>query len=157
ADLQVTSIVTQAPNDSGEETSVSWTVTNEGAAAWSGTRYWVDRVYFSRYPTLDKDRDTLVGGFAQSNDQPLAAGASYSQSTTFTLPRGIGGTETDPGTFFVHVVTDADGALTTNSFDNSESRQFFTTRHGYEDVTNNVTTATLPVIYREPDLQVTGL
>src|SRR5205823_2780600 len=34
ADLQVTSIVTQAPNYSGEPTSVTWTVTNTGAAAW---------------------------------------------------------------------------------------------------------------------------
>ena len=52
ADLQVTSIVTQAPNYSGEKTTVQWTVENTGNTAWAGTRYWVDQVYFSPYPTL---------------------------------------------------------------------------------------------------------
>src|SRR5207253_1886074 len=105
ADLQVAGIVTQPTNFSGEPTSVTWTVKNFGATAWPGTRYWLDDVYFSRYPTLNPQRDTLLGEFPHSNDQPLAAGASYSQSTTFILPRGIGGAAANPQPFYIHVVT----------------------------------------------------
>ncbi|MCB1964701.1 MAG: hypothetical protein KDI64_01260, partial [Candidatus Accumulibacter sp.] len=156
ADLLVTSVTAQVPNHSGETTSVSWTVENVGAAAWSGTRYWLDDVYFSRYPTLDPSRDVFVGQFAHSNDQPLASGASYTQSASFVLPKGIGGTAADPQTFYVHVVTDAGGTVNTHGRDNDGSRGTFTIL-GYEDASNNRGTGTLPVIYREPDLQVTDL
>src|SRR5262249_47251488 len=61
ADLRVTSIVTQEPNDSGEPTTVTWTVQNFGAPTWSGTRYWTDEVYFSRYPTFDTGRSLHIG------------------------------------------------------------------------------------------------
>ena len=33
-------------NYSGEATTVQWTVTNQGADVWAGTRYWLDIVYF---------------------------------------------------------------------------------------------------------------
>ena len=36
------------------------------------------------------------------------------------------------------------------------AREFFYS-HAYEDSTNNLTRATLPVVYREPDLRVTDL
>ena len=85
----MTSIVTQAPNDSGEKTTVSWTVTNFGNAVWAGTQYWTDQVYFSPYPTFD-DNSTLVGTVAHSNDQGLPDGQSYTSTLTFTLPPGIG-------------------------------------------------------------------
>ncbi|MCB1942193.1 MAG: hypothetical protein KDI53_09175, partial [Candidatus Accumulibacter sp.] len=156
ADLQVTSVVAQAPNYSGETTTIVWTVQNLGAAAWSGTRYWLDAVYFSRYPTLDASRDIFIGEFAHSNAQPLASGASYTQSADFVLPKGIGGTATDPQTFYVHVVADVRGTVNTRGRDNSGSRATFATV-GYEDASNNRGTGTLPVIYREPDLQVTDL
>ena len=156
ADLQVTNITTQAPNYSGEQTAVTWTVTNEGAAAWSGSRYWVDRVYFSKYPTLDVNRDPLEAEVPHSNDQPLASQASYTQSATFNLPPGIGGTVANPGTFYVYVITGYFDALTSHSLNNDDSRGYFTTR-GYEDPTNNQSSATLPVIYREADLVVSNL
>jgi len=156
ADLQVTSVVGQVPNYSGESATVWWTVQNFGGAAWSGTRYWLDDVYFSRYPTFDPAHDVLVGQFVHSNDQPLASGESYTQSASFVLPKGIGGTATAPQTFYVHVVTDAHGTVNTHARDNSASRGSFATR-GYEDASNNQHTGTLPVIYREPDLQVTDL
>ena len=152
----MTSIVTQAPNYSGEQTLVSWTVTNFGAPAWSGTQYWVDEVYFSPYPTLQIGRDPLEASVAYDNSQPLGAGATYTQSATFTLPQGIGGTAANPQTFYVYVITDVLGALTAGNRDNDGSRDFFTTV-GYEDPTNNEGSTTMPVIYREPDLQVTNL
>src|SRR5207237_1344107 len=46
ADLQVTAVSGPAVNYSGEGTTVNWTVTNTGATAWPGTRYWVDDVWF---------------------------------------------------------------------------------------------------------------
>src|SRR5262249_55017265 len=49
ADLRVESVDTLPVNYSGEDTTVTWTVKNYGAAAWSGSRYWVDDVWFSRY------------------------------------------------------------------------------------------------------------
>jgi YD repeat-containing protein len=155
ADLQVTSIVTQSPNDSGEKTTVQWTVTNFGNTTWAGTQYWVDQVYFSPYPTLDGNA-TLVGQVAHSNDQTLANGQSYSSSLTFALPRGIGGTDAAPQTFYVYVITDHYGSTSTGGRDNSGSRNYYTT-NGYEDPTNNQGQQTLPVIYREPDLRVTNL
>src|SRR5262249_43034784 len=153
ADLQVTSIVTQAPNDSGEKTAVQWTVTNFGNTTWTGTRYWTDWVYFSQYPTFDSN-STLVGQVSHSNDQPLGTNQSYTSSLTFTLPRGIGGTAAAPQTFYVYVLTDPHGSTNTGIRDNDGSRGYYTT-HGYEDPTNNQGSEALPVIYREPDLKVT--
>ncbi|MBK8386898.1 MAG: VCBS repeat-containing protein [Candidatus Accumulibacter sp.] len=45
ADLRVTELRSEAIASSGEETTVTWTVGNFGAAVWSGTRGWVDAVY----------------------------------------------------------------------------------------------------------------
>src|SRR5262249_12623921 len=132
ADLRVTSIVTQAPNYSGELTTVTWTVQNFGAPTWSGTRYWTDEVYFSRYPTFDRGRSLHIGSFPHSNGQPLATGDSYTQSTTFTLPRGIGGTQDDPQTFYIYVITNPDGSTDTKSIYNDSSRNYYGS-HGYED------------------------
>src|SRR5581483_3330787 len=80
----------------------------------------------------------------------------YTQSATFTLPRGIGGTADNPQTFYVYVLTDPRGSLGTGGGSNDGSRDFFGT-DGYEDPTNNQGVGTLPVIYREPDLQITNL
>jgi CARDB/Putative Ig domain len=105
---------------------------------------------------LNTGRDTFVGDFAHSNAQSLAAGASYTNSATFPLPPGIGGSAANPQTFYVYVIADPSGALSTISRDNDASCDFFGTR-AYEDATNNQAAQTLPVIYREPDLQVTNL
>lgn len=156
ADLKVASVSAPSLNYSGEGTTVIWTVKNDGGATWAGTRYWVDKVYFSRYPTLNTFRDTFVGEFAHSNDQPLAAGASYTHSESFTLPKGIGGIPDNPQTFYVYVIADAYGDLTAHTRGNDFSRGGFAVL-GYEDATNNLGSGTLPVIYREPDLKVTGL
>ncbi|KAH2819887.1 hypothetical protein KXV85_003355, partial [Aspergillus fumigatus] len=73
ADLRVTSVSAPATNYSGESTTVSWTVQNFGADAWSGTRYWTDDVYFSRYATFDAFQATFIGHYQHSNAQPLAS------------------------------------------------------------------------------------
>ena len=52
ADLKVVSISAPAQNFSGEKTSVTYTVRNDGSAVWAGTRLWVDAIYISPDPTF---------------------------------------------------------------------------------------------------------
>ena len=130
-DLQVTSL--QVPNGpwSGQPMSVQWTVTNTGQGSTRPNETaWTDRVYLSDNGVLDTSADTLLGSFPHNGG--LAAGASYTQSQSLTLPVGISG----PYTLFV--VTDA-----TNSV--------------YEGAgeSNNVTSQPLTVnLTSPPDLQV---
>ncbi|MFN9744981.1 MAG: CARDB domain-containing protein, partial [Betaproteobacteria bacterium] len=56
ADLRVSNVVTQSENFSGEETTVTFTVTNQGGTVWAGTRSWVDNIYFSPDPELIPSR-----------------------------------------------------------------------------------------------------
>ncbi len=145
ADLVVTSVTATEPNYSGELTTVTWTVQNQGADTWSGTRYWEDFLYLSRYPTFEFGRVKLIDRYAHSNDVPLAAGESYSQSATFALPQGIGGTESEPQTWYAYVRTDPGGHLSTLSRDNTGSRNSYVST-GYEDPDNNRGRGTIPVI-----------
>ncbi|MGA2035934.1 MAG: CARDB domain-containing protein, partial [Thermoguttaceae bacterium] len=156
ADLQVTSITGQTPAYSGDPLNVSWTVTNSGNTVWAGTRYWEDDVYLSRYSTLDTNRDTFLGSVIHSNATTLGATQSYSQTATFTLPDGIGGTAANPQTFYLFVVTDPHGSTNTGMGDNDSSLGIFASA-AYEDPSNNQASTPQPVIYREPDLQVTNL
>ncbi len=156
ADLDVTSVVSQATNYSGEQTSVTWTVTNEGNPVWSGTSYWQDTIYFSPFPSLSDSGSTNEGSFVHSNDQPLLTGQSYTQTATFTLPPGIGGTQADPQTFYVFVITNPGGTTNTGNRDNDLSLDYFSI-NAYAIAANDEGSGSLPVIYREPDLQVSNL
>ncbi len=156
ADLRVVSVVGSAPNYSGEMVTATWTVQNFGAPVWSGTQYWQDSLYFSRYPTFDPNNAKFVGNFAHATTTSLATGDSYTASATFTLPQGIGGTADDPQTYYLYVIADFGGAVKSNSRVNSDAYNSFT-RRGYEDITNNLGSGQLPVIYREPDLKVSDL
>ena len=77
-----------------------------------------------------------VGEFAHSNDQPLAAGASYTQSASFTCPRASAGPRPirRPSTSTSSPIRTA--ALTAHARDNDASRGS-SRRDGYEDATNN--------------------
>ncbi len=149
-DLQVTNVTTLPQNFSGEKTTVTWTVTNEGADIWAGTQYWQDDVYFSPDPTLILSRATLIGTYIHGNDQPLANGQSYTVSQDFTLPAGIG------GTYYIYVITNPHGADNLGPGDNDGSRDYYV-GNAYEDPTNNQGSTSIPVTYREADLKVTGL
>ena len=83
--LQVSSITAPDTAFSSQETLVEWTVTNTGNGATS-TPAWRDRVWLSLDETLD-DTDVLLGD--ARNPSFLAAGDSYTNSLTATLPRGI--------------------------------------------------------------------
>ena len=150
ADLRVTAVTAPQQNYSGELATVSWTVTNVGADVWSGTADWEDEVYFSPDPTFIESRATLLGTFLHTEDQPLAQGQSYTQTEQVTLPAGIG------GTYYIYVRTDQYGTTSTNDGSNADSVAFFTD-NGYELATHTLGSTPIPVTYREPDLQVTGL
>ncbi len=160
ADLIVSSIVTSPTSFSNETVNVSWTVKNQGANVWDGTKYWYDEVWFSADPTFIKDRARLVGTFLHDNTQGLAGGASYTSNTDFTLPAGI------DGKYYFYVSTDygyrtdytnpefriSNGAL---SFPHPNGEYPSFGSQVFENPTNNLNSTNLQITYREPDLQVT--
>ncbi|HND53774.1 MAG TPA: CARDB domain-containing protein, partial [Pirellulaceae bacterium] len=159
ADLQVTSVVAPPISYSGENTLITWTVTNFGAPVWAGTQYWTDRVYFSADPTFIPARATLVGTYQRAATQTLPTGGSYTESHGVTLPRGIG------GDFYIYVFTDYDPffppPLTPSQAGNNNGALLLYRDRVFEGENpaerNNMGSAPLPVVYREPDLQVTDL
>ena len=104
-DLQVDTVTVSDPNpSSGQQITVTWTVTNRGTREVR-TNAWFDGVYLSRdgslddadYPLVDRGsqaeallrvRQTAVGAGAPPYLKP---GESYTNSATFTLPESIGG------------------------------------------------------------------
>lgn len=95
--LAVTSITNTASLVSGQSGSVTYTVVNNGKH--DTTTSWVDSVYLSNSPLLNKDA-VLIGTVQNST---LAAGASYSDTLSFPT--------TAPGTYYVVVVADSGGAM----------------------------------------------
>ncbi|MDM9385689.1 CARDB domain-containing protein [Chlorogloeopsis sp. ULAP01] len=158
ADLIVTNVKTLPQNFSGEGTTVEWTVQNVGSDIWSGTRYWYDEIWVSPDPTFIPSRATKVGFVPYSSQQPLRTGDSYTQKHDITLPAGI------DGEYYIHVSTDYSYDYNTQKFrgeipssgDNNSSRQSFEYRV-FEDPSNNLGNAIIPVTYKEPDLQITNL
>jgi hypothetical protein len=124
-DLQVT---VNAPNNafSGQYTSLSWTVTNEGQGRTLQSS-WYDEVYLSTDQVLDGS-DKSLG--RQNHSGILEPGASYTVSNTtrvFKLPEGIS------GDYYFLVRTDAgkqvyESALAANntSFDPTPTKVFLT-------------------------------
>ena len=152
ADLKVLSVSAPAQNFSGEKTTITWTVRNDGAAVWSGTRMWADAIYISPDPVFIAHRATMIGTKAHANTGGLAAGGSYTESAEVTLPAGIG------GDYFIYVVADLTRGFLSpeaRSGENDRSRGFYGASV-YEDAdqANNMTRGDIPVTYREPDLKV---
>ena len=137
ADLQVTAVSTPATAWSGQAVDVTWTVTNQGAAAaQSLSGNWYDNVYLSRDQYLDVKTDVSLGTF-QHQGALAANGGAYTQTVAARLPAGIS------GPYYVFVWTD--------------SNERVPERGGEE---NNVTAAAgqLQVNLTPPsDLQVTSI
>ncbi len=156
SDLRVVSVVPDAEASSGEATTVTYTVQNVGAAVWSGTTYWRDEVWISKDPSFIANRAQRVATVQIANPG-LGTGDSYSRTVGFTLPPGI------EGDWYVYVVTnvysDQGSPLTTYAPDNGDNGGLDGTfsRYVYEDDEGKIAQATLPVVYREPDLKVTDL
>lgn len=83
ADLAPQQLSVPASAAANRPVQVVWTVSNQGGAAVSGN--WDDLLYFSRDAFLD-DRDINIGSSYHWGTQPLAPGASYTVTTTVTLP-----------------------------------------------------------------------
>ena len=161
ADLRVSSVVTQAQAYSGENTTVTWTVTNFGDPVWSGTEYWYDEMWISPYPEFSQGGTTFLGSFTHTSTEPLGTNQSYSVTEDVTLPPGIGGKVT-PLTYYIYVETDPLPPNVNNpiGYTFPESVQFYQSSV-YEgegaNETNNTNSAPLPVYYREADLLVSNL
>ncbi|MEO7621604.1 MAG: CARDB domain-containing protein, partial [Gallionella sp.] len=163
ADLQVSSIVTQPQNFSGEETTVSWTVTNSGADVWAGTQGWVDSIYFSPDPNFIASRATALGAVVHSNAGGLTSGSSYTATAKVKLPPG-----TD-GVYYIYVITDsyhyssllnnAPDYRAQNEVKDGDARDTFYATSAFEGLRNdnNMGRASLNITYREADLQVDAI
>ena len=157
-DLQVTAItLPPQPVYSGDVVPLSWTVQNLGVAPVTTlTQSWLDRVYLSPDPSGINGLAQIVAEVTHSNGAGLAAGGSYTANATIMLPHGVG------GNYFIYVVTDAyDSGYafpSTGIFVTDYELTYYST-HVYEGINegNNTLKATLPVIYKEPDLQVTSV
>ncbi|MHC4994061.1 MAG: CARDB domain-containing protein, partial [Planctomycetota bacterium] len=150
ADFIVTDVDTPSVSFSGEPATIGYTVRNIGPRVWDGTRYWKDEVWISPDPTFIRGRATLLGTVTHSNSGGFDTGESYTTSSTFTLPRGIG------GQYYIYVFTNIDGSDRDATGSNDFSRDSFV-RRAFETRGNNEGSAPIPVTYREPDLVVTNL
>lgn len=97
ADLQVSSITVPPTGRAGDVVTIAWTVTNDGNGATDAAG-WYDAVYISTKSTFDNTARQLG---TVSNPAYLAAGESYQQSLSATLPKDIS------GPYYVFIVTDA--------------------------------------------------
>jgi subtilase family serine protease len=118
ADLAVTSFVAPATAGPQALVSLTWTVQNGGTAAATGSYSggccgdyrWYDGVYLSTDGVLDAG-DTFVSNWGTANQYNLAAGASYTTTTTMQLPAVAA------GNYQLIVATDYSGARVYESSD----------------------------------------
>ena len=99
-DLAVSSVGIPGTAYAGQSMPVSWTVTNAGSATANGP--WLDSVYLSISGTFSSGSSLFLGSYPYNGS--LAAGATYNQTTAFTLPN------TTHGNFYVYVMTDSTNA-----------------------------------------------
>jgi hypothetical protein len=135
-DLQVTGVISSTQAFSGEPTSLTWTVSNEGVGTtlqenrlilfaqsttfpsqiegenWDPLSVsWIDKVYLSLDEVLNKNEDIFLGSFVRT--QALVSGESYSSTQNVTLPIGIS------GNFYLIVETDSDNTIFEGAFEDN--------------------------------------
>lgn len=108
ANLTVSSITPPSDAFSGTSTVVSWVVTNAGTGSTSAP-FWADSVVLSLNDVFGDGDDIALGQVA--NPSYLAAGDSYVNSLTFTVPRGLA------GDYRLLVKTDVNGNVFENTFE----------------------------------------
>src|SRR6185437_6750504 len=160
ADLQVTSVsVPNTEHDSGEPTTVTYTVTNTGAAVWSGTKSWTDSIYFSAEPTFNPSQVTLLGTVVHDNTNGLGTGQSYTTTAAITPPAGTDGPyyiyvlannePVDPQHNFRPASQELTGSYNSQSLGNFQSKVYEGTL-----TNNNVGQGTIAITYKEAALTV---
>ncbi len=108
-DLTVSNVTVPSTATSGGQLSVGWTVTNAGGD--TGNVPITDSVYLSFDQVLDPN-DRYIGSVAEQGG--LAAGASYTQDASISLPPGVA------GTYYVIVETNSnDQVAETNTANNT--------------------------------------
>ncbi len=96
---------------SGQAVNASFQVKNQGSEAASTS--WLDSVYYSTQPTFDTTARLLK---SLSGRSPLAANASYTQSTSLTIPGNLA-----PGTYYLYFQTNANNMQGETNFANDLS------------------------------------
>ncbi|MGE4182659.1 MAG: putative Ig domain-containing protein, partial [Limisphaerales bacterium] len=156
ADLVVVDVRVSPSVFSGESIEVTWTVRNDGAAVFAGTREWEDWILFSSNPVWTPAEVLPLGSLIHVQTTPLLPGETYTATASFKIPEGISGPR------YIYVATDPNV---------SRSRGFSINLNGtgpgsfpgwpslfavrvWEGATkaNNVRGATTEVVYREADL-----
>ncbi len=108
-DLEVTNVVAPLIVFSGEQTTVTFTVTNTGPGRTIAS-FWSDQVYLSTDQAFGAG-DVLLSTAARSGE--LLAGAAYTRTVTFTMPVGVS------GNFFFLVRTDVSNQVFEAAFENN--------------------------------------
>ena len=117
----------------GGSIALSWQVTNVGNEPANAS--WLDQVFISSSSTFNVATATYLGSYsAPSASLPLAANGTYTQLQTVNLPSNF-----SPGTYYLHVVANADN------------------RQSEGNTTDNVSTDIVPITLTAPDLQVTSV
>ncbi|MDA8746284.1 hypothetical protein N9N28_16795, partial [Rubripirellula amarantea] len=161
-DLRVTSLaVDPGATFSGENVSVTYTVTNEGTeATHKSTLLWEDKIYVSSSPTFNVSTSKLATRVTyQTGGNPLQPGASYTR--TVNVPMPIGGDDV----FYVHVLTDLSVGRYGPSLSSPGEGSFPKWPEAYErtnwerrDKSNNISDGVpVDVTYREADLEISNL
>lgn len=101
-DLQVTTIQAPGQATAGEQISPTWTVTNAGKAKASAA-FWLDRIYVSSSATWNPSVAMQLNEVPRS--QPLDTSASYTQTSTVTLPPDLS------GIYYLYVYTDVTNSV----------------------------------------------
>ncbi len=115
----------------GAPLTVDWTVENVGSEPADGP--WEDYVYISTSSSFNSSATLVDSVSTPASATPLAAGDSYNQSDTFTLPSTI-----TAGDYYVYVVANGNDAQA-------------------ETTTADNVSAAVPVTLAAPELQVTAV
>jgi Ca2+-binding RTX toxin-like protein len=132
-DLQVTGVNAPINAFSGQAVNLSWTVGNQGPGRTLESS-WFDRIILSTDNILSADDRFLQDVF---HNGALNAGASYTGTTSVTLPIGIS------GDYYFFVQSDIFNQVYENIFEGNNS--------GFDSTPTNVT------LTPPPDLEVTSL
>jgi YD repeat-containing protein len=162
ADLRVTSV--HGPDTeiaSGEPTTITYTVTNDGAAVWNNTKSWIDNIYFSPDPTFIPGRATLLASVVHDNAAGLGAGQSYTTTANVAPPPGT------EGPYYIYVIANNDpnyryGSTYYRAADQALSggrnadaaERFRSVAYEGTSTANNVGQGVIDVVYKEPALHV---
>ncbi|MEL6166127.1 MAG: hypothetical protein AAFR37_21085, partial [Cyanobacteria bacterium J06628_3] len=147
-------------NYSGDKTKIEWTVINNGEPVWEGTRYWYDEIWISDKEDFNAPNATLtkIGFVPYSPKEQFGKGDTYTNSTEVTLPPGY------DGEYFIHVSTNKSYDRNTSRFSgslpeegNNDSRRESFEYRVHEDTSNNLLSKSIPITYREADLQISNV